>query len=208
MSSAALLLTDVTRNLPGGGEDRPGQIEMTELVASAVARRETTLIEAGTGTGKSFAYLTPLIAADCRSVVATATIALQGQLVAHDVPRVAESLGREVTVELLKGRGNYLCRQRLDELQRADRTEQLDLLRGRNPGSHLDALAEWAEAPVRGDRGDRRQRGDRQRGGTAPAAGQLAPDFELPLVGDDQTTVKLSSFAGVKPVALIFGSYT
>jgi ATP-dependent DNA helicase DinG len=125
---------------------------MAELVAEAVRRRSTVLVEAGTGTGKSFAYLAPLVGAGVRSVVATATIALQSQLVGEDVPRVAAGLGREVSVSILKGRRNYLCRQRLAELQRADRTEQLDLLRGRNPDSHLESIAEWAEHTEDGDR--------------------------------------------------------
>ncbi len=125
---------------------------MAEAVATAIDDRATLLIEAGTGTGKSLAYLTPIVSAGVRAVVATATIALQGQLVTHDIPQVAAGLGRPVSVALLKGRANYLCRQRLSELQRADHAEQLQLLRGRSPDAHLAAIREWADETVTGDR--------------------------------------------------------
>lgn len=125
---------------------------MTDEVAEAIVDRGTLLVEAGTGTGKSLAYLTPIITSDSRAVVATATIALQGQLIEHDIPQVAAGLGRPVSVALLKGRSNYLCRQRLAELQRADRSEQLQLLGGRNPDGQLAAVIEWAETTVEGDK--------------------------------------------------------
>ncbi len=125
---------------------------MTEAVAEAVDQRSTLLIEAGTGTGKSLAYLTPIVASGARAVVATATIALQGQLIDHDLPQVARGLDREVAVALLKGRRNYVCNQRLAELARADRTEQQELLGGRNPGAHLSTIVEWAATTNTGDR--------------------------------------------------------
>ncbi|MGI9595706.1 MAG: ATP-dependent DNA helicase [Acidimicrobiales bacterium] len=125
---------------------------MAAKVAEAVADDDALLVEAGTGTGKSLAYLTPIVAAGRQAVVATATIALQSQLVESDLPLVAKALGREVTVALLKGRRNYLCRQRLSELERAQRTEQLQLLGGRNPDHHLDNVIDWAETTVDGDR--------------------------------------------------------
>ncbi len=125
---------------------------MTEQVAGAIDDDSTVLIEAGTGTGKSLAYLTPIVASGTKAVIATATIALQGQLLSHDVPQVAAGLGRPVSVALLKGRRNYLCNQRLAELQRAKREEQLQLLRGRNPAAHLSAVVEWAEKTTTGDR--------------------------------------------------------
>ena len=125
MSSAIDQLGRVTQLLPGGGETRPGQEQMATEVANAVANATTVSVEAGTGTGKSLAYLTPIVAAEKRAVVATATIALQGQLVANDVPLVAKGLEREVTATVLKGRNNYLCLQRLAEFERASHTEQL-----------------------------------------------------------------------------------
>ncbi|MEM9563194.1 MAG: ATP-dependent DNA helicase [Actinomycetota bacterium] len=145
-------MTKVTAALPGGGESRPGQLRMAELVAEAVSDREAVLVEAGTGTGKSLAYLVPVVASGRRAVVATATIALQSQLVESDVPLVAKALDRPVSVALLKGRRNYLCRQRLAELQRSKREEQLQLLGGRNPDNHLAEVVAWAAETVDGDR--------------------------------------------------------
>ena len=154
MSSVVQFLREVTSGLPGGGEDRPGQTAMAEAVAGAIGARSTLLIEAGTGTGKSLAYLTPIVATGTRAVVATATIALQGQLVDHDLPQAASGLGRSVTVALLKGRSNYLCRQRLAELERADRSEQLQLLGNRDPDHSLAAIRQWAETTTTGDRSE------------------------------------------------------
>jgi ATP-dependent DNA helicase DinG len=152
MSSIETLLGKVTASLPGGGESRAGQLTMAESIEQAVRDQATVLVEAGTGTGKSLAYLTPIVASGERAVVATATIALQSQLVDNDVPRVAAGLGREVSVALLKGRGNYLCRQRLSELQRAARSEQLQLLGGRGPDEHLEDIIDWADDTATGDR--------------------------------------------------------
>ena len=126
---------------------------MAALVARAVANRSTLLVEAGTGTGKSLAYLIPLAAAGVKAVVATATIALQGQLLDHDIPQVAAGLNRPLSAALLKGRRNYLCRQRLAELERANHTEQLELLGGRNPRTHLAEIAAWAETTTTGNSG-------------------------------------------------------
>ncbi|MGE2720642.1 ATP-dependent DNA helicase [Mycolicibacterium celeriflavum] len=100
-----------------GGRERPGQIEMAEAVANAFDTGEHLAVQAGTGTGKSLAYLVPAIAravdGDEPVVVSTATIALQRQLVDRDLPRLAESLAdalpRTPEFALLKGRGNYLC---------------------------------------------------------------------------------------------------
>ena len=125
---------------------------MTDAVAEAIADGSTLLVEAGTGTGKSLAYLTPIVASGSRAVVATATIALQGQLIEHDLPQVARGLDREVTVSLLKGRRNYVCNQRLAELERSDRAEQQDLLGGRNPSAHLGSIIDWAATTTNGDR--------------------------------------------------------
>ena len=152
MTSAGQQLGKVTQALPGGGETRPGQAAMAERVAATLAGGGAALVEAGTGTGKSLAYLTPIVASGRQAVVATATIALQSQLVDTDIPLVARALGREVGVALLKGRRNYLCRQRLAELERSQRSEQLQLLGGRNPDHHLDDVLAWAERTAEGDR--------------------------------------------------------
>jgi Rad3-related DNA helicase len=101
--------------LPGGGEDRPGQVEMAEPVAAAVAGGRHLVVRAGTGTGKSLAYLVPAILSGRRVVVATATKALQDQLAGKDLPFLAEHLDVEFHAAVLKGRSNYLCRQRVHE---------------------------------------------------------------------------------------------
>ncbi len=142
----------MTQHLPAGGEDRPGQRQMAEEVAKTVETRSTSLVEAGTGTGKSLAYLTPIVSAEKRAVVATATIALQEQLVGHDVPQVARGLDTDISVAVLKGRSNYLCLQRFEELERASHAEQLDLLRGQSPSEQLADVREWATDTSTGDK--------------------------------------------------------
>ncbi|GAB3244825.1 ATP-dependent DNA helicase [Arthrobacter pigmenti] len=105
-----------------GGENRQGQHEMTRRVAEAINGEGHLLVQAGTGTGKSLAYLVPLIAhavdSDKPSVVSTATLALQAQIVGRDLPRLLEALSpqleREISVALVKGRGNYVCKHKVE----------------------------------------------------------------------------------------------
>ncbi len=125
---------------------------MAEAVAETITDNSVLLVEAGTGTGKSFAYLVPIIAADKRAVIATATIALQGQVVDHDIPLVASGLDVEVSSAILKGRANYVCLQRLVELERSSHQEQLQLLAGKAPGPELDRVKKWAESTTSGDK--------------------------------------------------------
>ncbi len=109
------VLDAITGSLPGGGEERPGQRTMVRLVAEAVSRRHHLVVEAGTGVGKSLAYLIPAALSGRRVVVATATKNLQDQLATKDAPTVAAALpGVRVTV--LKGRSNYFCRNRAHEM--------------------------------------------------------------------------------------------
>lgn len=182
-SEAERHLSTVTSHLPGGGEIRPGQLQMTEAVWNTLSDApqraasdgyeddladeeradvdehrdpdpsggSVLLVEAGTGTGKSLAYLIPPLARGQKTVVATATIALQGQLVDKDIPLVNKGLGQDLTAAILKGRSNYLCRQQLSELAEQKRSEQLDLLGGRNPDRLLPVL-EWAMETETGDR--------------------------------------------------------
>lgn len=152
MASTSDQLRSVTEHLAGGGEQREGQIKMAELVAGAVEEGSTLFVEAGTGTGKSLAYLTPIVAAGKQAVIATATIALQGQLVNHDVAAVSDGLDQEISVALLKGRSNYLCQQRFDEFRRSSRQEQLQILRGRSETDHVETIVDWAESTTTGDR--------------------------------------------------------
>ncbi len=112
----ARLLADVAASLPSGGEDRPGQRAMATAVARAIGSHRHLVVQAGTGTGKSLAYLVPAIASGATVVVATATKALQDQLAHKDLPAVAAALDRPVSFAILKGRSNYLCLQRAAEM--------------------------------------------------------------------------------------------
>ena len=111
-------LHSVAALLPGGGEDRPSQAAMAQAVARAVAEERHLVVQAGTGTGKSLAYLLPVVRSGRKAVVATATRALQDQLAGHDLPLIQAALGprRPVRSAVLKGRSNYLCRQRVAEV--------------------------------------------------------------------------------------------
>jgi len=96
-----------------GGKPRDGQIEMAEAVANALTDRHHLMVQAGTGTGKSLAYLVPALVHGTKVLVATATLALQRQLVERDLPAVVPALekvlGREITYAIYKGVGNYIC---------------------------------------------------------------------------------------------------
>lgn len=142
-----------------GHEARPSQVAMAEAVAAAVARQRHLVVQAGTGTGKSLGYLVPTLLAGARVVIATATKALQDQLAGRDLPLLADRLGVPFEFAVLKGRSNYLCVQRVRELDRAG--EQTPLLEpgvpaaGLGPlGRELRRLAAWAEDAGSGDRAD------------------------------------------------------
>jgi ATP-dependent DNA helicase DinG len=89
---------------------------MAEAVAEAIANRDKLVVEAGTGTGKTFAYLIPALMSGRKTIISTGTKALQDQLYHRDLPLVGKAMGRPVTTALLKGRANYLCPQRLDQV--------------------------------------------------------------------------------------------
>jgi ATP-dependent DNA helicase DinG len=133
---------------------RREQLLMAERVADALAARESLVVEAGTGTGKTFAYLVPALLCGARVLISTGTRTLQDQLFSKDLPLVAAALGRPARVALLKGRANYLCRYRL---ARADEGgEQLTLeesTAARPPASHamLARIRRWARTTQRGD---------------------------------------------------------
>ena len=93
---------------------RPQQAQMAEAVARALESGEPLIAEAGTGTGKTFAYLVPALLSGCKVIVSTGTRNLQDQLYLRDLPRVRELMGSSARVALLKGRGNYLCLHRMD----------------------------------------------------------------------------------------------
>ncbi|MGP0032288.1 MAG: ATP-dependent DNA helicase [Acidimicrobiales bacterium] len=112
---AVAALGTVTAQLVGG-EERPQQQEMCRAVGEALVTGTHLVVQAGTGTGKSLAYLVPAVLSGKKVVVATATKALQDQLAEKDLPLVAGGLGLPVAFAVLKGRSNYICRQRVVEV--------------------------------------------------------------------------------------------
>ena len=140
-----------------GGSPREGQIEMAEAVANALSNRHHLLVQAGTGTGKSLAYLVPALVHGKKVLVATATLALQRQLVERDLPRIKgaleKELKREITFAIYKGVGNYLCLQKMNSgAGDPDGEALLELSVLEKDSKRLRA---WAETPgVSGDRDD------------------------------------------------------
>lgn len=143
-------LPRVTSALPGA-EEREGQQRMAELVATAIERGRHLVVQAGTGTGKTLAYLVPAIDADARIVVATATKALQDQLATKDLPFLAQHSGRDFDWAVLKGRSNYVCLQRLREMSAGDHG-QLELeSMALTTKAEIKRLAEWSGTSDTGD---------------------------------------------------------
>jgi ATP-dependent DNA helicase DinG len=132
------------RTLPGF-EARAVQIQMAQRIERGLMEGLHTIVEAGTGVGKSLAYLVPAVRSGKKVVVSTGTIALQEQLVHKDIPLVQEALGIPIRVTLLKGRSHYLCRQKLERM-RADR-----LLA---PSRSMQELWEWGARTQSGDRAE------------------------------------------------------
>ena len=135
-----------------GYEPRPEQAALAQEVADALARGQHLLAEAGTGTGKSLAYLIPALEAGTRVVVATATKALQEQLLTKDVPSAAAALGREVRCAVLKGRHNYLCRKSLHGLELL--AGSAALFRTTEDARAFEELRSWIETTEAGDRAE------------------------------------------------------
>src|SRR3954447_675797 len=136
----------IERALPGY-EPRPEQAALAAAVEQALATGEHLVAEAGTGVGKSLAYLIPALESGRRGVVATATKALQEQLLSKDVPIAAAAVGRPVRVEVLKGRANYLCRRQLQGFQ------PFLLPEGRDARA-WEAMQGWLDATETGDRAE------------------------------------------------------
>ena len=148
-----------------GGVERPGQVQMVHAVADAIAKDEHLLVQAGTGTGKSLAYLIPAVAHAFDSgqpaIVSTATLTLQAQIVDRDMPRLVQAiapiLGRQPTYALVKGRRNYLCRHKLsggfpdDDEGSLLSVGAVDANLSRL-GSEIVRLREWADETQSGDR--------------------------------------------------------
>ncbi|MGI9606465.1 MAG: ATP-dependent DNA helicase [Acidimicrobiales bacterium] len=151
---ASTALVAVAEALPGGGEDRPGQIEMAEAVADAIEGGSHLVVAAGTGTGKSLAYLVPAVLAGKRTVVATATKALQDQLANKDLPFLAEQVDEDFSFAVLKGRSNYVCRQRLAELADDGQQLGLDVVDDVVNADDLERILDWVESTRTGDRAE------------------------------------------------------
>ena len=120
-------LAKVVAALPGGGEARPGQVQMARAVAAGIEAGRHVIVQAGTGTGKSMGYLVPALLSGRKVVIATATKALQDQLATKDLPFLQQHLGAPFEFAVLKGRSNYLCRQRALEVAGGGEGEQLVL---------------------------------------------------------------------------------
>lgn len=154
------LLTHAVEAL--GGVERAGQVTMAEAVGRAIRSGEHLAVQAGTGTGKSLAYLVPAIRhavrKDATVVISTATIALQRQLVDRDLPRLAKALkkplGREPTFAILKGRRNYLCLHRLDTgaPEEPEDPGLFDPFAVSRLGKEVTRLREWSSETDTGDR--------------------------------------------------------
>src|SRR6266481_647474 len=126
---------------------RPEQAVMAKAVDAALARLEPLIVEAGTGTGKTFAYLVPALLSGRSVIISTGTRTLQDQLFRRDVPMLAKALGLPVKVALLKGRANYLCRHRLELT-----LQQGSLLAGeRGVARVLAKVSRWASTTKAGD---------------------------------------------------------
>ena len=142
-----------------GGQERAGQIEMAQAVASAMTSKEHLLVQAGTGTGKSLAYLVPALMHDKRVVIATATLALQHQLVERDIPALVEAVkdveGLDPTYAVLKGRSNYACLHRVREGVPDEQGALVSLPEG-SMGAEVLKLRSWVEQQaIDGESGER-----------------------------------------------------
>ena len=140
---------------PGGGleraiphyEDRAEQRAMSAAVAQALADERALIVEAGTGTGKTLAYLVPALLSGKRVVVSTGTRALQDQIARHDVPLLRSILAKPFSAVVLKGVSNYVCRRKLAELATRNAARA-------TPDVSIQALAEWADETETGDRAE------------------------------------------------------
>jgi ATP-dependent DNA helicase DinG len=134
----------LARALPGF-EARHGQVRMSQLIERGILEGAHTIVEAGTGVGKSLAYLVPAIRSGKKVVVSTGTIALQEQLVRKDIPLVVGALRSQIRTVLLKGRNHYLCKSKLEQM----RTDRLIA-----PSAAMGSVWDWAGSTTTGDRAE------------------------------------------------------
>jgi ATP-dependent DNA helicase DinG len=151
-------LERVVAGLPGGGEPRAGQRDMAVAVSAAIQEEKHLIVQAGTGTGKSVGYLVPALLSGRKTVVATATKALQDQLATKDLPFLKEHLSSPFEFAVLKGRSNYFCRQRGFEVAGGGETLELEDV-GPDHGAKglvadLRRLLAWSGETKTGDRSE------------------------------------------------------
>jgi ATP-dependent DNA helicase DinG len=137
----------LAENIPGY-RLRPQQLEMAEAIARAIDQRKVLVAEAGTGTGKTFAYLVPALLSGGKVIVSTGTKTLQDQLFARDLPAVREALKAPVTVAILKGRANYVCHYHLERVKVEGR------FMSRDDVHHLHEIDRFAERTQSGDKSE------------------------------------------------------
>ena len=142
-TAAALAPGGALADILDGFAPRPAQQQLAAAIATAIEQVDVLLAEAGTGTGKTFAYLVPVLLSGKRSIISTGTRALQDQLFHRDLPRLQQALGVRVRAALLKGRANYLCRYRTEQALTAPQAGS-DL-------AELARVAAWAGSSVDGD---------------------------------------------------------
>lgn len=130
-----------------GYEHRPGQVQMSGAVAATIEHGGRLMVEAGTGTGKTLAYLVPALAAGRRVVVSTGTRNLQDQIYEKDLPFLRE-MGLEFSACVMKGRENYLCRYRMAQFEREPLLEDLD------EQPWIARISEWSRQTASGDRAE------------------------------------------------------
>jgi len=149
MNAAELLGPEgpFAREVPGFAP-RAVQQAMAAAVEEAIADRQMLVAEAGTGTGKTFAYLVPALMSGKRVIVSTGTKTLQDQLFHRDLPQVRGVLGARLSAALLKGRANYLCLHRLDQAHKEGR------FTSREQVSQLQAIRAWSQRTLAGDRAE------------------------------------------------------
>src|SRR5438309_4695980 len=138
----------IGRCMAAGYEHRRSQLSIAELVEEAFHKKRHLLVEAGTGTGKTLAYLIPAIRSGRRVVISTATKSLQEQLFTKDVPFVQKHFAPELKVAVMKGRSNFLCREKLRQM------EGQPVLRGMEELDWFAQIRDWERLTETGDRNE------------------------------------------------------
>lgn len=131
-----------------GYRQRPQQVEMAERIATAIEGNSALVAEAGTGTGKTFAYLVPALLSGGKVIISTGTKTLQDQLFGRDLPTVRDALGVPATIALLKGRANYVCPYHLERAQHEGR------FLNREEAGHIRTIARFAKSTRTGDKAE------------------------------------------------------